>query len=219
MTQAELRASIEAHLQDAQWLTAHQEMGILWQAHPTTATAAYLVARYRHVAPALAFRSPRVALLRSFTIEPLIPLIRAAGLTAGLDCEIKVGGISSHAQEMIDPASWLYHYAPDVIILAVQTRDIAPDLWADYADLSVSEVLAAIERVVGEFAGWVRAIRARIAAHIVVHSFAEPAHAAEGVLDVQSSFGQRGALREINRRLTGILRWARRSLRQAWLVR
>ncbi|MGH2409126.1 MAG: hypothetical protein ACRDGS_02040, partial [Chloroflexota bacterium] len=121
MTHLELRASIEAHLQDAQWLAAHHMMGRLWQAHPTTATAAYLAARYRQVAPALTFRTARVALLRSFTIEPLVPLIRAAGLTAGIDFQIKVGGFSSSAQEMIDPASWLSDFSPDVIILAIQT--------------------------------------------------------------------------------------------------
>ncbi len=205
MTHSEIRDTIDGRLQEARWEEAHQELGNLWKAHATTATAAYIIARYKQLTPHLRFRACRVAIVRSFTIEPMAPLIRAAGLTSGIDFQITVGGFGSYAREMIDPASALYGSDPDVIILALQTQDIAPDLWTAYADLSEEEIRAAGERILTEYAGWLRALRAHGRAHLIVHSLALPSYAAEGILDAQSPHGQINALREINRRLTTLV--------------
>jgi len=59
-----------------------------------------------------------------------VPLLTALARLHGVELEVKIGEFNSYAQDLIDPSSWLYAFEPDIVILAVQTRDIAPHLWA-----------------------------------------------------------------------------------------
>ncbi|HET9532461.1 MAG TPA: HAD-IIIC family phosphatase, partial [Blastocatellia bacterium] len=87
---------------------------------------------------------------------------------------------------------------PDITILAVQTRDIAPDLWERYADLSMGEVRAEVERASESFRSYVRAFRAHSDAHLIVHNLEEPQTPSMGVLDSHKDAGQVAAIRRIN---------------------
>src|SRR5207253_10764141 len=93
--------------------------------------ASFLCSRYEQLRPTLNLPPYRLAILRSFTVEPMVPLLRAAAFSAGIDLTVRLSEFNAHAQEILNPASALYDFAPDVVILAVQTRDAAPDLWHD----------------------------------------------------------------------------------------
>lgn len=178
---AELRASLEE----------------LFRLQPAGSTASFIISQ----AAALQSRAPfvpcRIAVLRSFTVEPLVPVLRAAALLGGIDAQVKVGEFNAYAQEVLDPASWLYAYNPSVAILALQTRDIAPALWetspieAKAADAIVASALERIGTVV-------RAFRASSAASLVIHALELPVQSGHGVFDDQGESGQSGAIRRIN---------------------
>jgi hypothetical protein len=87
---------------------------------PTLAVAQQIV---NSLPAGLPGRSPvllRLAFLRSYTVEPCIPLLRAQALLYGVDLTVKVGEFNSYAQEVIDPSSWLYEFSPKVVVLAVR---------------------------------------------------------------------------------------------------
>src|SRR5207245_8479719 len=98
-------------------------------------------------------------------------------------------------------ASPVYISSPDAVVLAVQTRDIAPDLWRDYADLSFDDRSAAIQRVINNFRGWVRAFRDHSKAHLIIHALEESPIPTQGVLGSQLEETQRSAIQQINREL------------------
>src|SRR5208283_19582 len=129
----------------------------------------------------------------SMTVEPLVPILRSAALVEGIDAAVHVGQFNSYAQEILDPASALYSFEPNIVILAVQTRDIAPEIWEAYADLSEAEAQAAVDRVLQAFGVWVRTFRERSNASLVIHNLEKPV-ASQGVLETQRKIGQLAAI-------------------------
>jgi FkbH-like protein len=145
----------------------------------------------------------RIAFLRSMTVEPLVPILRAAGLVEGIDAVVQVGEFNSYAQEILNPASSLYSFEPNIVVLAVQTRDIAPEIWDGYADLSEADVQASVDRVLQVFAAWVRTFRERSSASLIIHNLEKPI-ASQGVLETQRMTGQLAAIDQINAGLRAV---------------
>ena len=75
-------------------------------------------------APAKAcFAQLRLALLSSCTIDHLKPAIRVAGLRQRLLIEVYMGSFGQYRQELLDPASGLHDFRPDIILLSLTARE------------------------------------------------------------------------------------------------
>jgi FkbH-like protein len=99
----------------------------------------------------------RLAVLRSFTVEPVLPLVRAGALAGGIDLTVELGGFNTYAQEMLDAGSALYRSRPQVVVLAVQAADLPPG--------------AAGRKSLDQY---VAAFRERTDAALVIHDFGVP---------------------------------------------
>jgi FkbH-like protein len=163
------------------------------------AAASFVVSRYEKIRTALGLRPHRVAILRSFTVEPVVPLLRAAGFAAGLDLSVHVGEFNAYVQEIVDGGSALYGFAADTAILAVDSRDAAARLWRDWSALSSAEARSEIDGVIERFRNWIAAFRGHSQASLIVHSLASPEAMARGILDAQMEASQAEAFQEINR--------------------
>lgn len=198
----DLRARLAAAAKEAGSASARALASQLWQSSPTLATAGFLGKTLLGSPATNQWPVRRVFILRSFTIEPLLPLVVAEGLAAGVVFELTAGDFNTYSQEILDPQSRLYATAPDVVILAVQTRDVAPDLATgesgrqSYADT--------VDRVSGEFSTLVNTFRERTAAPLIVHSLDLPSRPADGVVDAQRPDGQMASIHELNRRLLAL---------------
>jgi FkbH-like protein len=179
-------------LEDQALLTA------LWQKHPGPTLAGFVTTRFEQLGEALAPVRTKVALLRSCTLEPIIPVLRAAAWVNNIDLHMHIGDFNTYAQEIFDPQSGLYQFAPDIALLFVHTQDIAPDLYNDFADLEATDVTQIVERVIGDFRSWISTFRTRSQAHLVVHNLELPVATANGVLDSQARSSQAEAIRTIN---------------------
>jgi FkbH-like protein len=176
----------------------------LWTREASPSAASFLVQRFEQLRARLAFEPYRVAILRSFTVEPMVPLLRAAAFCAGLDLSVHVADFNAHAQAMLDSGSSLYGFKPDAVILAVQARDVAPDLWNNFGALHPDQIQAAVTRVAMEFGNWVRAFRKHSPAHLIVHNLEQREAPSAGVLDAQSKDSQQAAIGQINRELRSL---------------
>ncbi|MBI3935242.1 MAG: HAD-IIIC family phosphatase [Acidobacteria bacterium] len=201
-----LREQIEDSLGRGDWAAAQALLAELWREEATVASASYLISCFDRFRSGVHFTPCRLAVLRSFTVEPAIPLLRAMSLLHGIELTAEVGDFNGYVREMLDPASRLYRFAPDVAILAVQTRDVAPELWSNYADLSEGEAKAVVRRVVGELQGCMTAFRSNSRAHLVLHGLELPPVPSYGILDTQRGRSQVAAIQEINRELQRLAR-------------
>lgn len=112
-------------------------------------------------------RPLRVALLGSYTTSQLPGLLRPAGLRFGLRVEVYEAAYGQYRQEILDPESGLYRFAPDVVILAVHAGDLALPWHAD-------DPTAAVQTEAARWQGLWQRLADRSRARIVQHNFAVP---------------------------------------------
>lgn len=168
-------------------------------------SASFIISRFSKLKLAVPLRRFKLAVLRSFTIEPILPVLRAIGLLAGLDIEIRLGAFNAHWQELLDPASWLAGFAPDAVWLAVQGRDLAPRLWGHFTELDESQVHNRAAETLANYGQPIASYRGRHATPIVIHNFQLPAIPSNGVFDAQQMNGQVATFAQMNRGLVELV--------------
>jgi FkbH-like protein len=197
MEPSSLRAEIQSLLDRGQWLRAARQLTLLWECDATPASAGYVASSFEKLRNKVDLAPHRCAILRSFTVEPLVPLLKASAFAAGIDLTLHIGDFNTYAQDLLDDDGPLYRFQPDTVILAVQTRDIAPELWAGSLE-------HAAEHTVEKFAGWIQAFRLRSHANLIVHSLESPVAPAQGIYNSQLALNQADAIHEVNRQLRQI---------------
>ena len=204
-----LRAEVDRLIGEGALAVAGRRLAELWRRDPASGTASFVTARIDalrdHVLrDQLTLPKFKLAILRSFTVEPIVPLLRAEAFAYGIDLEVHVGDFNCYVQEMLDQQSSLYRFAPNAVVLAIRTDQAAPELWRDFADLAPEAVQQAAARVVRGYEQWISAFRRNSQAALIVHSLERPSSPGLGVLDDQTEAGQSGVVREINRELQHI---------------
>ena len=180
-----LRQRIDQFIDAGNAPAAHALLGQLWRETPNSATAGFVAKRFSAISEQLSCARSRVAIVRSFTVEPVVPMLRAAAGVSGIDLSVHVGEFNAYAQELLDPQSELYAFEPDVVFLAVQTREVVPELWSELADLSAAQTEDSVERVVTSFGSYIDAFRGRAPADLVIHGLELPLRAPSGLLGDQ----------------------------------
>jgi FkbH-like protein len=199
MSASDYRKTVERLLGESRWSDARCALETLWKQQPTASTAQFVLACYAQLRPAIPLEERKLAILRSFTVEPLIPMLRAASLVlGGISLKVVSGDFNTYAQEMVAPDSFLYSFQPDAVILAIQSRDLVPEIWYRYADLTEQEENQAIERALHDLEDWIGTFRARSTASLLVHNLEQPAIARWGLLDGVTERSQGAAIRRIN---------------------
>jgi FkbH-like protein len=176
----------------------------LWMSNPGLAAAGRLLSISERLNGKLSKTTCRLAFLRSFTLEPAVAVLRAAAWVNAIEVKPWIGAFNAYPQEILDSKSPLYGFQPDIAVMAVQTRDIAPDLWWNFSGLSKEHRTAAANQVISTFRDLVAAFRSRTSAHLILHNLELPPLPSQGVLDGQDPDGQIAALQTINRSLQSL---------------
>ncbi len=203
-----MREQIDSALADGDNRTALAGLELLWEREPGSITAGFVNSRYRRLAREGVtegrFRSlttHKLAILRSFTVEPLLPLLEAMAWVAGIRLEFHLGEFNAWAQELRDPAGAVAQFAPDTILLALDGRTAWPDLLNGGA---AEAALAAVESAIEAF-------QATHPANFIVHNACPQQRVPDGLLDGRREGGIREQVAEFNR-LLGRMARARRGV-------
>jgi len=102
----------------------------------------------------------RWAILGTFTLNHLPPLLTTALGNAGFNCATYLGGFNQISQEVLDPASGLYKFGPDSILLVTDIKDFFPDAYegakqdldgqAQTSDLEITRFQQLIDRLLDQ---------------------------------------------------------------------
>ncbi|MGH8503215.1 MAG: HAD-IIIC family phosphatase [Gammaproteobacteria bacterium] len=195
------RTSIDELIERGNYIAARTDLSRFWRQSPTPAVASFVVSRFEKLRGNIPMVESKVTLLRSFTVEPVVPLLRATGFIGGLDLNVQIGDFNGYAQEMLEPGSRLYAFSPDIVILAVQTDDVAPALWGGFADLKPAAVEGIVQQTIATFRLLLATFRRKSKAQLLIHTLQLPPNRANGVLDAQSRSGQAGAIERVNQAL------------------
>jgi FkbH-like protein len=198
------REAILDAIQSREYALAHRLMSDLYRCSKTLSNAQFVLKQFEQIRTNLDLPGLRAAILRTYTVEPLVPLLRAEAMSHGLELAVKLGGYNSYAQEVRDPAGDLYRFEPEVIWLAMQTRDVLPELWSNPVEMGSPAFDGLIDRTRSELQAFIEAVRSHSQAHVVLNTFDTPPFPRAGVLDSQHNVGQAEALRTINREVVQI---------------
>ncbi len=119
-------------------------------------------------------QSLRTFLVRSVTIEPILPYLQTAALLSGLLLETSLGGFGSYVDDLLSPQGGLASANPDLLLVLLDLDDVAgrlPDLCADGVGSAVdAEVASSVQHL----AHLLRSARANSRARIVMQGFVVP---------------------------------------------
>ena len=188
MTNVDIRQEIDSLIASGSAPDAARLLNEVWRAQGSAAVAGFVASRYEKIRDRLNLTRQRWAFLRSFTVEPILPILKAGAYASAVALDTHTGEFNAWQQEMLDPESPLYSFQPDVAVLAVQTRDIA------------------IENGLERFRDAIAAFRKHSSAALIVHLLEQPATVPEGIFDAQQENGTGEAIRNVNRGLREIAR-------------
>jgi FkbH-like protein len=197
METGEFRKDVDRAIVAGDVQAAARMLASAWEREPGSALSGFVASRYDRIATRLGLLNQRWAILRSFTVEPVVPILKAGAYAVGVALETHLGEFNAYAQEILDAGSALYRFQPDVVVLAVQTRDVAPGLWRGES---------AADDVLSRFGDWIGSFRKYSKAALIVHSLEVPAVPRAGVLDAQCEDNAADAIQRTNRGLRALTR-------------
>src|SRR3989338_4795330 len=92
---------IEEAISRGEWNRAVFELRQSFEHSPNTACAQWVLAQKKRIADRLPLRRCRLAVLRSFTFEPLVPLLQAQAFFYGIDLQVQLSDFNAYVQEML----------------------------------------------------------------------------------------------------------------------
>jgi len=177
-----LREEVDRLLEENSYAAAARKLSDAWRLDSSPAGAGFAVSRSERLRGQIPMLPYRLAILRSFTVEPAVPLLRASAFSIGVDLTVQLGDFNAYAQELLDAGSSLYRFEPQAVILAAQSYE--PDALRT----------------------WLRVFRERSNAHLILHTVEAPPVARRGVLDAQTEGGEWDTVQRLNAELRKIAR-------------
>jgi FkbH-like protein len=142
-----------------------------------------------------------VALLSSFTIDPLAMYIDIKSRLAKLHPEIYIAPFNQYQQEIFDENSKLYSFKPDLIILAVQADVLLNENFiSEFVKLSDIEQYQ--KEIINQFQTILSILTSRTDALVLVNNFIVPSFTPLGILDNKAQIGLRRFYQELNQKLS-----------------
>ncbi|MEO0128302.1 MAG: HAD-IIIC family phosphatase [candidate division WOR-3 bacterium] len=146
----------------------------------------------------LGFHQIKIAILSSFTIDPIIPYLYIKCCKAKLNPNFYVGGYNLFNQEILDKNSKLYEFDPDVLILAIRLQELSPYLYESFLESSINKIEDEKNRVCDLIKSLILAFRKNSSATIIIHNFEIPMRPTLGIIDSRNEPSQKKIIREIN---------------------
>lgn len=142
----------------------------------------------------------KVAVIRNFTVEPLLPILKGEILRMGFFPQFHVGDYDTIISEVMSAESNLYQFKPDVIILAQWLEGVAPRFTQRFVSLSKKEVIAETERILSTIKSQIVNIRKHCMAPVLINNFPLP-YPIVGIFDT-SEVAQINTIRSLNKELS-----------------
>jgi FkbH-like protein len=128
-------------------------------------------------------RPLRVAVLGSYTMQFAEPYLVVEAARRGRALALHFGAFGQFEQELLDPASALYAFEPDLLVLALRPEDVDPEAVARFHATSGARFAALADQVIERLAGCVTRFRAHSRGAALVANFATPSTLPLGPFD------------------------------------
>jgi FkbH-like protein len=152
-------------------------------------------------------RTLKTYVVRSVTVEPILPFLTVEAVLSNYVLDLKVGGYGSYADELLNPQSALADFKPDLVLILLDLEEIAgrlPDLCADGRGVGVEEE---VEECVGRMAKLLRGFRSGNSARVLLQGLVVPDLTSLGdVGNANLPHSLPSAVRQLNQKLAALCR-------------
>ncbi len=143
-----------------------------------------------------------VALLSSFTIDPLAIYLDIDCRLSGLFPEIYVAPFNRYHEEVLNKKSGLYKSQPDVVLFFIKVESLLEHKFrVNYPQMNIEHIKAELERIVHEIKQLLTLITQQSEALIIFSNFVVPIFSPFGILDNKQSIGFKRFYQSLNIRL------------------
>ncbi|XWK67908.1 hypothetical protein RBB80_31740 [Tunturiibacter gelidiferens] len=152
-------------------------------------------------------RRLKTHIVRSVTIEPILPFLTTEAVLSNYVLDLNVGGYGSYVDELLNPQSALARFKPDLLFILLDLEDIAgslPDLCAGGVGDAVE---AEVEESVTRVAQLLRNFRSGSSARILFQGCVVPDQSSLGdVGEANLPHSLTNAVYQLNQRLAALCR-------------
>lgn len=141
----------------------------------------------------------RIAILRNYTVEMLIPVLRGEVALQSTFPAVYVGEYDNVFQEVMQGESSLYKFKPDVINISICLQNLSPKLAYEYTSLSYTQITTEVERIRNFYANVIIAIRENTNAAVLIENLYRESVACAGILDYQLKISEKNIVDELNK--------------------
>jgi len=153
----------------------------------------------------LGARPLRTYIVRTVTVEPILPYLTVEAVFSNYLLDIQVGGYGSYVDEVLNPASALAKFKPDLVLFIFDLEDIAGRLSTMCADGIGAGVDEEIENSVSRIAHLLKSFRAGSTARILLQGFVVPDMTSLGdVADANLPQSLPNSVRQLNQKLAAL---------------
>jgi len=150
--------------------------------------------------------SIKISVVRNFTIEPLIPIIKGDFARCGFLTDIYLGDFDVTASEILNINSGLYSHGTQLLIVANWLEGMTEILTQKYLSTSNAEIDQEISRIVGEIVGLISFFRTNSNAPVVINNFPLIDSPTLGILNAQLESGHTASILKLNKELLNSLK-------------
>jgi FkbH-like protein len=152
-----------------------------------------------------ACRRIKTFVVRSVTLEPILPFLTVEAALAGYVLDIEIGGYGAYMDELLNPQSDLDRSQAELVLILLDLEEISgrlPDMCADGLGAGVEAELAESVARMGQM---LRSYRERNSGRLVVQGCVVPANTSLGpVGDGNLKYSLVNVVKELNRRLLAL---------------
>jgi FkbH-like protein len=150
-------------------------------------------------------RKLKAYVVRSVTVEPILPFLTTEAVLSNYVLELQVGGYGSYVDELLSPQSALAKFKPDLVFVLLDLEEMAgrlPDLCADGIGAGVEEE---IEECLARMAQLLRSFRSGNSARLLLQGLVVPDLTSLGdVGDANLPNSLTNAVQRLNQRLAAL---------------
>jgi FkbH-like protein len=148
----------------------------------------------------------RVGILSSFTINGLEESLFVKCAERNIQCVTYNSPYKQYNQDILNSASPLYSFSPNLTFMIIDTRTILSSLFYNPYSITTSERREYIDNRVKELANLVRNFTMKSNSKLVVANFSTPIYTPYGICETKAEYGLREMMLDLNAKLSILLR-------------
>jgi len=140
----------------------------------------------------------RIAVLRSYTVETIEPILKLRLYIDGYKPEFRFGNYNMYAQEVLETSGELYTFRPDIVLFLVRVEELLPELNRSFGEKTFSDWEKIIENAVRRITSLVEVLERNLPSQIIVQNMSPMGRPYWGIHDGQHPEGETSLINRFN---------------------